>query len=282
MAGTTRSCRRRKRVAIGPEVSQPNGRRFRPGSGGTSRWCGWRHPGRARRCVRGRPGRGGERGRRRKCGGGRPPPPASARERARITARSSSSPRSPTGRQGSTRAAKQASLLKMLPMPATTVWSSRASPRPRPGSAQIPATIASRSSSGARMSGSEPGELRIAADAVGGDQPQRRPAELDRFLLLAGQNRPGRAAGLAPPAPARVDVPRAVHPHMAVQDEVAEAQQQVLAMGLDPSRRRPSRRSTRAARPRGFGAEAATVSPVRAASRRRAARRIVSPSAIPP
>ena len=65
-----------------------------------------------------------------------------------------------------------------------------------------------------------------------------------------------------------------------MQGELAEVEEQVLAVGPHRAEVSPSSRSTRAARPRGFGALSRTGSPPSAASIRRAARRIVSPSAI--
>ena len=233
------------------------------GSAGTSRWCGWRRPGRGRgsrppQAGQGRPGgvvdgvgvaAAGDRGQHLLAGGGE-------------DGASSSSLRSASGRQGSRRAAKQASLLKMLPMPATRGWSSRASPRVRVGSARIAAITRVGVEVGGEDVGAEAGQLRVAAQARRWAQAQGRAAELDRFLPLAGQHRPGGAARLAPAGAAAVDVPGAVHPHVAVQDEVAE----VRAAGACRARRPLSARGrrgarSRAARPRGLGALAATVSP---------------------
>ena len=170
----------------------------------------------------------------------------------------------------------------MLPIPATRLWSSSASPRPRVGSrphrrrhrAGIEAPRR-----GCRGRGAPAGDRGAAPRPAA---PQRRPAELDRLLLGPCQDGPGRGAGPAPGSAAAIDVPAAAHPQVAVEDEVAE----VRAPGACRAPRRDrafGRRAARcpAARPRGLGAATAISSPPSAASIRRAARRIVSPSAIP-
>jgi hypothetical protein len=105
---------------------------------------------------------------------------------------------------------------------------------------------------------------------------------LDRFLLGSGERDPGLGAGSAPARAARIKVPAAAHRQVAVEDEVAEVQQQVLAAGLgtlQPPAVEALDPGGTAAR---LGAPAASCSPPRAASMRRARRRIVSPSAISP
>ena len=221
------------------------------------------------------------RGRRRRCGGRWRPRPSICSRAAARTARSSSSARSPTGRQGSTRAAKQASLLKMLPMPATRVWSSRASPRSRLGVGARPATTASRSSSGARMSGPRRASWGSRRRRSAANQPQGRAAELDRLLPSPASTAQAERRGLRQRRAAGVDVPGAVHPQVAVEDEVAEVEQQVLAVGRRRGRggcRRGARRRRRARA--GWERWPSPSRRSSAASRRRAARRIVSPSAI--
>ena len=85
--------------------------------------------------------------------------------------------------------------------------------------------------------GAEAGEGRVDADAARGQDAQGRAAELDRVVALAGEHRPGRGARPAPARPLRVDVPAAAHPQVAVEDEVAEVEDQVLAVGVDPLQR---------------------------------------------
>ena len=82
--------------------------------------------------------------------------------------------------------------------------------------------------------GAEAGELGVDRDAARAQDAQGRAAELDRVGALAGEHRPGRGARPAPAGAARVDVPAAAHPQVAVEDEVAEAEEQVLAVGVDP------------------------------------------------
>ena len=142
---------------------------------------------------------------------------------------------SASGRQGSTLAAKQASLLKMLPMPAVRRWSRRASPRVRDrvGGAELGDDLVEVEVRGEDV-GPEASELRVDRDAARAQDAQGRPAELDRVGALAGEHRPGRGPRPAPALAARVDVPAAAHPQVAVQDEVAEVEEQVLAVGVDP------------------------------------------------
>ena len=162
------------------------------------------------------------------------PRSASARGRRQSTARSSSSERSPTGRQGSTRAAKQASLLKMLPMPATRCWSSRASPRPRVGSARIAGDHAVEVEVRRRgcrgRAGSAAG---CGAGARSAHTCRVGPPNWTASQLAAREHRPGRGARPPPAGAGPVEVPAAAHPQVAVQGEVAEAEQQVLAVRLD-------------------------------------------------
>ena len=82
--------------------------------------------------------------------------------------------------------------------------------------------------------GTEAGEGRVDGDAAGGQDAQGRAAELDRVGALAGEHRPGRGARPTPAGPPRVDVPAAAHPQVAVEDEVTEVEDQVLAVGVDP------------------------------------------------
>src|SRR5262249_12926858 len=81
--------------------------------------------------------------------------------------------------------------------------------------------------------GTEPGQLRVDRDATREQGAQGRATELDRLVALATEDDPGRGARPAPAGPARVDVPAAAHPQMAVKDKVAEVEEEVLAVGAD-------------------------------------------------
>ena len=78
--------------------------------------------------------------------------------------------------------------------------------------------------------GAESGQLRVAADALGAQERagSGRRTGPPRRARRRAPPRPRRAAGAT--AAARVDVPGAAHPQVAVQDELAEVEQQVLAV----------------------------------------------------
>ena len=260
--------------------TSPAWRRLRPpaDSSGTSSCAGSRRPGRLRRsaCRSGgtvaRPG-----GRRRDRGARAAPRPTSPRAASPRTSSSSSTLSPSSARRGLIRAAKQASLLKMLPIPATSRWSRSASPSrsPAPRASEAERRRSRDRGRGCRgRAGPAPGRARPRS----GRAPAASARRTGPPRLGAAEDRPGGSRRPAKRA-AGADLPRPAHPEVAVEDEVAEAEEQCLPRVSTPSRVRPSSRSTPPTRPRGFGARTPRASPARAASSRRAALRTVSPSA---
>ena len=215
--------------------------RLSAGTSGTSRSGGCRPTGRARWIER------------RPAARARPPGAAVDRPEAVLQpvergllhpraalARRSPAPRrrdtSPAGRHGSIRAAKQPSTFHRFPIPAIVRWSSSASPIGRVGSSsRSRRRKRASSSSGARMSGPEAGDPLVEARARLGHQLEHRPVELHDLARRRAQDRSqarrGERGQRAPASSTRQD------PVMRrcewIVEAALEAQEQVLAVGVD-------------------------------------------------
>ncbi len=135
------------------------------GRPGTSRWCGCRHPGRARGCAPGRrsAGTGGRPCRRSRRNTSWRPCSADSCINGRTpctTASASSSLTSAVRRQGSMPARQHASDFQKLPMPATTCWSRSTSPSAREGSSSRNRRRNRASSNGRAATRSGPSDAR--------------------------------------------------------------------------------------------------------------------------
>ena len=231
--------------------TSPAWRRLRPpaDSSGTSSCAGSRRPGRLRRSACRSGGRAGRPGGRRRDRGARAAPRPTSTDVPRSRTSPSSSALSPSSaRSGLIRAAKHASLLKMLPIPATSRWSRSASPSCRSAAAGERGRGDGDLEIGGEDVRAEPAQHPVARDLGPAEHPQGRAAELGRLVLGAAQDRPGGSRRPAKVAARAADPPRPAHPEVAVEDEVAETEEQMLAAGLDPRRgcgRRVARRRLR-------------------------------------
>ena len=203
-----------------------------------SRRCGWR-------------------GRSRAGGGPWPSSRASPARSPRRPARARPSERSSTLRHGLTRARNSASMRIALPIPAMIPWSSSASPisRPAPAARAAGAPRPRRVEARAQRVGAELRQRRVVA--------QPRLADVGAGACRRSARRSPRPEASAQPrlavgqAPVGGDQPAAVHPQVAVQDEVAgEVREQVLAARL----RQLERAALQLAR-RGGGAASAGSGP---------------------
>ena len=165
-----------------------------------------------------------------------------------MTPRTSASPTRPVGRHGSSAAAKQPSVLQMLPSPRPCAGRAARRRSARVGSslAQAPQE-ALAVEHGCEHVRAERRELLVEARARRGHELEDRAVELDDLAALRAEHQP-RALRRPPPARASAEhAPRAGHPQMRVDDQVAlEADEQVLAVGVDrvdPRARRGGRAS---------------------------------------
>ena len=166
--------------------------------------------------------------------------------------------------------------------PGDQVWSSRASPTPaaRLGAASPRPPLGSKSA--ASMSGPRRASWGSRRRRSLGSTRRVGPPNWTASCSPPASTAQADARRPAPGSAAAVEVPAAAHPQVAVQGELAEVEQQVLAARLGAAR------SVRAVEPLDPGGAAARVrrarprppAPASAASRRRASRRIVSPSAM--
>ena len=120
-------------------------------------------------------------------------------------------------------------------MPATTCWSSRASPSSRVGSSSRRRRRKTGFVERRRRHdvGSQSGQTLVEPDAGVGQQLEDRPTELHDLVVAAPQDEPCRALRARPAFAAPQHAPGAGHAQVGVDDEPAgEAQQEVLARGV--------------------------------------------------
>ena len=164
-------------------------------------------------------------------------PACSTRRECSRSPVSVSSEMPPSGAHGSMRRAYSASQRTTLPMPAATrLVEQHLADRPR----RVRPRARTLDGDGdprvvVEQVGAEAAQRGVEGDARAVEQLEHRPAELDGHEAVRAAASATRSAASAPSArPSRIDVPRAGHAQVGVQDAaVVEGREQVLAARLD-------------------------------------------------